>query len=92
MLKHLVVLLVFSLILISCGEKKNEPENKISDKEKYTFDSTDLKTDGVDNTGKPFFLKYKFVKGDKAVYRLTTIANNTQTITMDSAMSQSVNQ
>lgn len=92
MLKHLVVLLVFSLILISCGEKKNEPENKISDKEKYAFDSTDLKTDGVDNTGKPFFIKYKFAKGDKAVYRLTTIANNTQTITMDSAMSQSVNQ
>lgn len=92
MLKYLLVLITFSLIVIGCNEKKNEPENKTSDKDKYSFDSTDLKTDGVDNSGKPFLMKYKFTKGDKVLYRLTTIANNTQTITMDTSMSTSVNQ
>lgn len=92
MLKYLLALITFTFIIIGCGEKKNEPENKISDKEKYSFDSTDLKTDGVDDSGKPFLMKYKFVKNDKVLYRLTTIANNTQTITMDTSMSTSVNQ
>ncbi len=92
MIKHFVVLITFSLILISCGEKKNEPENNIPDKEKYAFDSTDLKTEGVDNSGKPFFIKYKFSKGDKVTYRLTSITNNTQTITVDTSMTQTINQ
>jgi len=92
MLKYFLVLIAFCLMLISCGENKKESNNQISEKEKYTFDSTDLKTDGLDDSGKPFFMKYKFTKGDKVVYRLTTIANNTQTITMDSSMSTDVNQ
>lgn len=84
--------MAFSFIIISCGEKNNQPENKLTDKEKYSFDSTDLKTDGVDDSGKPFLMKYKFAKGDKVLYRLTTIANNTQTITMDTTMSTNINQ
>jgi hypothetical protein len=92
MLKHLLVLTIFSLLLISCGDKNNDPGKNLSDKEKYSFDSTDLKTEGTDNSGKPFMMEYKLKKGDKISYRLTTISSNTQSITIDSTMSQDVNQ
>ena len=92
MLKKLLVLIAFSFVLISCGDKNNEPEKTLTDKEKYSFDSTDLKTEGLDNTGKPFLMEYKFKKGDKVVYRLTTISNNIQTIIMDTTISSGVDQ
>lgn len=92
MLKYLLVLIVFSLILISCGDKNNEPEKTLSDADKYSYDSTDLKTEGLDTSGKPFLIEYKFKKGDKVVYRLTTISNNTQKVTMDTTISSVVNQ
>lgn len=92
MLKYLLVLITSSLILVSCGDKNNNPDKSLNEKEKYSFDSTDLKTEGLDNSGKPFLMEYKFKKGDKAVYRLTTISNNTQTITMDTTMTSAVTQ
>ncbi len=92
MLKYLLVLITFSFMLISCSEKNNQPENNLTDKEKYTFDSTDLKTEGIDNSGIPFVMEYKFKQGDKVTYRLTTISNNSQTITMDTTISSGVNQ
>lgn len=92
MLKYLLVLITFSFMMISCGEKNNQPANNLTDQEKYSFDSTDLKTEGIDNSGKPFVLEYKFKQGDKVSYRLTTISDNSQTITMDTVISSSVNQ
>lgn len=92
MLKKLLALIVVSLILISCGEKNNQPENNLSEKEKYSFDSTDLKTEGIDNTGKPFLIQYKFAKGDKYTYRLTTISDNIQQIIVDTTIASNVNQ
>lgn len=91
MLKYLFVLITFSFVLIGCGNN-NTPEKIKSDKEKYEFDSTDLKTDGIDNSGKPFLMGYNFKKGDKHVYRLTTISSNTQTLVMDTTMTSAVEQ
>ncbi len=85
MLKQLFVFLFISILVISCGEKKNGPEKILSDKEKYTFDSTDLKTQGIDKSGKSFLMEYKFKNGDKFVYRLTTIS-------IDTTISSRVNQ
>ena len=34
MLKYLLVLIAFSFVMISCGDKNNEPENTLTDKEK----------------------------------------------------------
>ena len=62
MLKYLLVIITFSFILISCGDKNNEPEKTLTDKEKYSYDSTDLKTEGMDTSGKPFLIEYKFKK------------------------------
>ncbi len=92
MLKKLLTLFVVTLILISCGEKNNQPGNNLSEKEKYSFDSTDLKTEGIDNTGKPFLIQYKFTKGDKYTYRLTTISDNIQQIIVDTTIASNVNQ
>ncbi len=92
MLKYILVLIISGLTLISCGDKNNEQEKTLTDKEKYSYDSTDLKTEGLDNSGKPFLIEYKFKKDDKVVYRLTTISNNSQTITMDTTISNGVTQ
>jgi hypothetical protein len=92
MLKNLIALVFISLILIACGEKSDKPVTDLPEKEKYSFDSTELKTEGVDNTGKPFRIEYKFKKGDKVTYRLTTISDNTQKMVMDTTISMSMNQ
>ena len=93
MLKNLLALFIITVLLISCGEKNNQPENQLSEKEKYSFDSTDLKTEGVDNSGKSFQLEYKFKQGDALNYRLTTISKNIQSFTVqDSTVSQGVDQ
>ena len=69
MLKHILVLIILSLLLISCGDKKDDPIKNLSDKEKYSYDSTDLKTEGTDNSGKPFLKEYKCKKDVKFYYR-----------------------
>jgi outer membrane lipoprotein-sorting protein len=92
MFKKLLVLVFISLVFFSCGEKNNKEENALNDKEKYSFDSSDVKTEGVDNSGKPFLIEYKFKKGDKYTYRLTTISDNTQKIKVDTTITSLVNQ
>jgi len=92
MLKYLFVLISVSILFISCGDKNSETKKTLNDTEKYSFDSTDLKTEGLDASGKPFLMEYKFKKGDKYLYRLTTISNNTQTIIMDTTISSGVSQ
>ena len=82
MLKYLLVLFSFSILLISCGEN-NKPANDLTGENKFAFDSTDLKTEGIDQSGKPFLMEYKFKKGDKHLYRITTISKNTQKLVMD---------
>jgi hypothetical protein len=93
MLKNLFVLVVLSTLIIGCGEKSSQPEKVLSDKEKYSFDSTDLKTEGIDNSGKPFAMEYKLKKGESLTYRLTTISKNSQSFTIkDSTVTQGVDQ
>lgn len=91
MLKKFLFIVVSILVFISCG-KNNQPEQKLSEKDKYSFDSTDIKTEGVDNSGKPFLMQYNFKKGDKYMYRLTTISDNTQKLLLDTAVTSRVDQ
>ena len=92
MLKYLLVLFSFSVLLISCGETNNKPANDLTGEKKFAFDSTDLKTEGIDQSGKPFLMEYKFKKGDKHLYRITTISQNTQKLVMDSTITSGVEQ
>lgn len=83
MLNKIIVLGVLSLlILIGCGEKKDEP--KEINEQIYQFDTTDLKLDKLVEEDSSFSLKYKFNKGDKYSYRFTSISSNEQTIEIDS--------
>lgn len=91
MLKQISFIIISVLIFISCG-KNNQPEQKLTDNNKYNFDSSDVKTEGVDNSGKPFVMQYKFKKGDKYTYRLTTISDNTQKLLLDTAVTSKVDQ
>lgn len=92
MLKYLFVLISFSILLISCGEKNGKPVTELTEENKFAFDSTDLKTEGTDESGKPFLMEYKFKKGDKHLYRITTISQNKQKLVMDSTITSGVEQ
>lgn len=92
MYKYFLMLITFIFIVVSCSDKNNESDKALTDEEKYSFDSTSLKTEGIDNTGQPFKIEYKFKKGEKFVYRLTTISENTQSIEMDTTISNKMNQ
>jgi len=92
MLKYSVVLISFIFLLIGCGEKNDKPANDLSGDNKFTFDSTNLKTEGIDQSGKPFLMEYKFKKGDKHLYRVTSISKNTQKLEMDTTITSGVDQ
>ncbi len=92
MLKHSVVLISFILLLISCGEKNDKPANNLAEENKFTFDSTNLKTEGVEQSGKPFLMEYKFKKGDKHLYRVTSISRNMQKLVMDTTITSGAEQ
>lgn len=92
MLKKLFVLISFVFLLISCGEKNDKPANDLSGENKFSFDSTNLKTEGIDNSGKPFLMEYKFKKGDKYLYRVTSISKNIQKLVMDTTITSGAEQ
>ncbi len=92
MLKYSVVLISFIFLFIGCGEKTDKPANDLSGDNKFTFDSTNLKTEGIDQSGKPFLMEYKFKKGDKHLYRVTSISKNMQKLEMDTTITSGVDQ
>lgn len=69
------------LIIIGCGEKKDEP--KEINEQTYQFDTTDLKLDKLVEESS-ILLSYKFNKGDKFSYRFTSLSSNEQTLEIDS--------
>ncbi len=89
-MKYISALLFAVIILAGCGDKT---EQKPADNtNKFTFDSTDIKAAQVEDPTESFQLRYRFEKGTKVSYRLTTIANDNQTIEADTIMQQKVNQ
>lgn len=90
-MKKLLVLLFSSMLLFSACSKKEEAK-PVDDKNKYAFDSTDIKTQPVDNPNESFLLSYNFEKGKKYNYRLTSISNDNQVIKAETTLTQSVKQ
>ncbi|MFO7447745.1 MAG: DUF6263 family protein [Ignavibacteriaceae bacterium] len=90
-MKYLLSLFFLALLFIGCGEDtKKEPV--ADEKNKFVFDSTDIKTTNADNPDEAFELRYNFFKGEKYNYRLSVISRDNQTIKTDTTMSQSVTQ
>lgn len=82
-----------SLILIifySCGEK-NEHQTPVVKSELYKVDTTELKTIPIKDDS-PFQLEYNFIKGEKLLYRLTTISETFQKVILDTIVNNKINQ
>jgi len=89
-MKHLLILLLFIFILVGCKKEDNKP---VESADKYATDTTEIKTTQLENQNEQFYIKYAFDKGKDYEYRLTNIAENTQTINAnDTLLSQRVKQ
>lgn len=89
-MKNFLLLFLLTFIIIGC---KKEEEKPIDIKEKYAIDTSDIKTVKLENQNENFFIKYGFLAAKEYNYRLTNIAENTNTVSMnDSTISQKVKQ
>ena len=89
-MKHLLILLSFIFILVGCKKEDNKPVDSAN---KYATDTTEIKTVQLENQNEQFYINYAFDKGKDYEYRLTNIAENTQTVNAnDTLLSQKVKQ
>ena len=93
-MKKLFVLFISAILFFGCGEKKQEEKPTVENsKNKYEFDSSDIKTTPVTDVSGSFLMKYKFEKGKTYNYRMTAISEDNQTVhTMDTVLNQKVQQ
>jgi hypothetical protein len=85
-----ILLLIAILGLIGCSKESDKP---ITDEDKYAVDTTEIKSVQLDNQNEVFYIKYDLKKGKEYNYRLTNIAENTQTVNAnDTLLSQKVKQ
>lgn len=88
----LMITLLTVVIVSACGEKKgNAPENSQLDSTAYVYDSTEIKAQPIDDKSN-FQLSYNFKKGETLRYRLSTISDNLQTLTTDTAITMKLHQ
>ncbi len=73
-MKRLYLLLIIIPIFLSCSKKEEKLNGDIA---KSSYESIDLK-------GEKVLLRYKFEKGDKFRYKLTTITSSQESIKADS--------
>jgi hypothetical protein len=90
-MKKLLVILIAGLIIYGCGEKKEE--KPAEQKDKFAFDTTDIKATPVENPNQEYYLRYKLEKGNTYNFRLTVITKDDQTISSkDTTVTQSMDQ
>lgn len=89
-MKYILISLFALLVLAGCGEKPTH--EALNDQNKYNVDSSDIKAQPVANQNEAFKLEYKFEKGKTYHYRLTTVTNDIQTVTIDSTMKSDIRQ
>lgn len=93
-MKKLSIIFISLLFLFAaCGENKETSDAVIADeKNKYAFDTTEIKTVPINETGS-VNLKYRFTGKDEFIYRLTTITENRPVINApDTTIEQNIKQ
>lgn len=90
MIKYFLVIISLAfLFVIGCGEGTgNKP---VDDKNKFAFDSSDIKITPVNETNS-FNIRYNFQKGETYKYRVTTISSNKQLISGDTTINNYMKQ
>lgn len=91
-MKKLILIILTGLLIYGCSEKQKEqiPEKK---NDQFSFDSSDIKADPVENPNEPFYLRYKLNKGTEYNFRLTSISKDNQVISSkDTTLSQGLDQ
>lgn len=91
-MKKLILIILTGLLIYGCSEKQKEqiPEKK---NDQFSFDSSDIKANPVENPNEPFLLRYKLNTGTKYNFRLTTISKDKQVISSkDTTISQGLDQ
>jgi hypothetical protein len=91
-MKYLIALALSVFILAGCGKDSGNKPAALDGKNKYAFDSTDIKTSPASNPNESFQFVYKFEKGKKYNYRLTTIMKDDQALKADSLIKESTSQ
>ncbi|MCX7797391.1 MAG: DUF6263 family protein [Melioribacter sp.] len=80
--KNILFIVLTITLILSCGKKE---EKVITNKELSKLESINLK-------GEKVLLRYKFEKGDKFKYKLTTITTSQESVQADSLMQSKSNQ
>lgn len=89
-MKHYLVFIIVILLVAGCKKETDQP---LEGKDKYSVDTTEIKLEHVDNENEIFFVNYKLERDKEYNYRLTNIAENTQSVkAKDTIQSQRVKQ
>jgi hypothetical protein len=90
-MKYSIIIILMLFVIAGCGEKKESgPEE--TGKDKFAYDSTDLKTTTLNETNLTLNFRYKFERGEKYSYRVTTLSEDQQSIKADTSIEQNVKQ
>ena len=90
-MKKIILAIISISMLISCGKK--EENKKISNNSNIEISDSSSNVPVTETiTGPKLRLTYKLKMGDKFTYRLKTIADNKEEVTLDSTMTNNVKQ
>lgn len=89
-MKYIITILLAFLFISGCSKKSDE--TKLTEASKYQVDSSDIKAQPLENQNQAFTMQYKLEKGKTYRYRLTTVTNDSQTITADTTISSNIKQ
>jgi hypothetical protein len=89
-MRYILVLFFSALLFAGCGEKDTTPVTE--EKNKYEFDSTDIKTEPVENQDEQFSITYKFNQNTPYKYRITMLSDISQQTTTDTTINMNLKQ
>ena len=89
-MKYIITILLAFIFITGCSKKSDE--KPFTEANKYQIDSSDIKTQPIENQNESFTLQYKLGKGKTYKYRLTTITNDSQSITADTTINSNIKQ
>ena len=91
-MKYTIITIILVAILFGCGEKNKETAVQET-KDKYAFDTTDIKTTPLHESNTSYNLNYSLLKNKTYNYRITTISSDHQKIVaQDTTLNQTVQQ